>query len=110
MLSPAAITGGVNYARINGVTLTPAEVSKALRVRAVPSSQLVEIAVVHDTREVAAAITAGVMNSYVTADPTAAIVGGPGIPTREHFQPLFILGGVIAGLLGGWVVVTLRKR
>ena len=108
--SPAAITAGVNSARINGVTFTPAQVSSKLKVRAVPKTELIEIAGLHDTPEVAAAIAGGVANYYVASNPSALIIGGPAIPATQQLQPVFILGGLIAGLAGAWMVVTLWKR
>jgi capsular polysaccharide biosynthesis protein len=110
MLSPTALAAGVASARTNGVTFTPAQVSKRLQVRAIPNSQLVEVAGVEDTPEVAAAIVGGVINQYTAANPSATMVAGPSILARQQLQPMFILAGTIAGLIGGWIVVTLRKR
>ena len=108
--TPVAITAGVNSARINGVTFTPAQVSNKLKVRIVPNTTLIEVAAVDDAPEVAAAIAGGVSNSYVASHPTVSIVGGSSIPATPQLQPLFILGGMLAGVAGAWMIVTLRRR
>ena len=110
MTSPASLAAGVASARINGVTFTPAEIAKRLRVRAIPDSRIVQVSATHEKPEVAAAIAGGVANAYVAANPSATIVGGPAIMARQQLQPLIIIGGAVAGLLGGWVALTLRRR
>jgi uncharacterized protein involved in exopolysaccharide biosynthesis len=110
MLSPASFVAGVASAKINGVTITPTEVSRRLKVRAVPDSRLVEVTGTYNQPEVAAAIVGGVVNNYVASNPNARVVGGPAILAREQLQPMMIVAGAIAGLVGGWIVVTLRKR
>jgi hypothetical protein len=110
MRSPAAIAAGVSSARVNRVTFTPAQVSSKLTVRAVPQSTLVEVAGFDDAPEVAAAIVAGVAKYYVASNAFATIVGGPAIPATPQLQPLFILGGMVAGLAGAWMLLTLRWR
>ena len=111
MLSPTSLAAGVASARINLVSLTPAEISHRLKVRAMPDRRLVEVSAVYDDApEVAAAIVAGVVNNYVASNPSARMVGGPAILAREQLQPMVIFAGAVAGLAAGWVVVTLRKR
>jgi hypothetical protein len=79
-------------------------------VRAIRDSRIVEVAATHDAPEVAAAIAGGVANGYVASNPSATIVGGPAIMARQQLQPLIIIGGAVAGLVGGWVALTLRRR
>jgi capsular polysaccharide biosynthesis protein len=110
MRSPASLAAGVASAKINGVTLTPAEISSRLNVRAMPDSRLVEVTATYHQPEVAAAIVGGVINSYVASNPFARIVGGPTIPARQQPEPMIIVAAAIAGMIGGWIVVTLRKR
>ena len=110
MASPASLAAGVASARINGVTFTPAEVARRLRVRAIPGSEIVEVAATHETPEVAAAIAGGVANGYVASNPSATIVGGPAILARQQIRPTIVIAGVVAGLVGGWVLLTLRRR
>ena len=111
MRSPAALAAGVSSARINRVTFTPAEVSSKLTVRAVPQGMLIEVAAVDGAPEVAAAIVAGVAKFYVASNPSATIVGGSSIPATGQLQPFFILGlgGMVAGLAGAWILLTLRR-
>jgi hypothetical protein len=110
MVSPSALAGGVSSAKINSVTLTPAQVLKVLRVRAVRGTQLIEVSATDSKPEVAAAIVAGVTRSYVAANPTAQIVGGPSIPAQQDLHTLIIGAGVVAGLAAGWIILALWRR
>jgi hypothetical protein len=110
MVSPSAVAGGVSSAQINGVTLTPAQVLKVLRVRAIRGSRLIEVSATNSEPGVAAGIAAGVTRSYVAANPAARIVGGPSIPARQELRPLIILAGLVSGLAIGWAILALRRR
>ena len=110
MVSPTALAGGVSSAKINGVTLTPAQVLEVTRVRALEGSQLLEVSAKDADPGVAAAIVAGVTRSYVAANPAARIIGGPSIPARQELRPPIILAGLTAGLAIGWTILALRRR
>lgn len=89
--------------------LTPADVTKHLRVKPIPESRLIQIAFDADDPKFAATVAQTMMTNYVTNNPALTIIAYPMTPTRPTVNNLYPLTGALTGLLLGLARIALRK-